>query len=99
MPFVLKNYPATFQSCMNNEFHKKLRNFVLFFFNDVLIYNKTWNEHLHHLEVVLKILHDQSLFAKLSKCEFDLLKLLYLGHIISHYGVKVDLEKIKSIIE
>ena len=82
MPFVLTNSPTTFQSCMNNIFHKKIRKFVLVFFNDILIYNKTCKEHLHHLEVVLKILHDQSLFAKLSKCELGLTNLLYLGHII-----------------
>ena len=49
--------------------------------------------------MVLKILHDQSVFAKVSKCEFDLTKILYLGHIIGQDGVKVDMEKIKSIIE
>ena len=54
---------------------------------------------MHHLEVVLKILHYQSLFAKLSKHEFGLTKLLYLGHIICQDGVKVDMEKIKAIIE
>ena len=65
MPFGLTNAPATFQSCMNNIFHKKLRKFVLIFFDDILIHNKTWKEHLHNLEDVLKILPDQSLFAKL----------------------------------
>ena len=48
----------------------------------ILIYNKTWKEHLHHLEEVLKILHDQYLFAKISKCEFGLIEILYIGHII-----------------
>ena len=67
MPFGLTDSPATFQFCMNNIFHKQLRKFVLVFFDDILIYSKTWKEHLHHLEVVLKILHDQYLLAKLSK--------------------------------
>ena len=73
-------------------------NFIIFF-DDILIDSKTWKEHLHHLEEVLKIMHDQSLFDKLSKCEFGLTNLLYLGHIIGQYGVKVNLDKIKSIIE
>ena len=47
----------------------------------------------------IKIMHDQSLFAKLSKCEFGLTEILYLGHIISQYGVKVYMEKIRAIIE
>ena len=58
MPFGLKNAPATFQSRMNNIFHKQLRKFVLVFFDDILIYNKTWKEHLHNLEEVLKIMYD-----------------------------------------
>ena len=99
MHFGLKNAPATFQSCMKNIFHKKLHNFVLVFFDDILIYNKTWKEHMHHLEVVLNILHDQDLVAKLSKCEFGLTEILYLGNIVGQDGVKVDLEKTKSIIE
>ena len=54
---------------------------------------------MHHQEEVLKILHDQSLFAKLSKCEFGLTEILYLGNIIGQDGMKVVLEKIKAIIE
>ena len=99
MPFGLTNALATYQSCMKNIFHKQICKFVLVFFDDILIYSETWKEHLHHLEEVLKILHDQYLFSKLSKCEFSLRELLYLGHINGQYGVKVDLEKIKAIIE
>ena len=99
MPFGFKNAPFTFQSCMNNIFHKQLRKFVLVFFDDILIYSKTWKEHLHHLEVVLKILHDQYLFAKMSKYQFGLTELLYIVHIIGQDGVKVDMEKIRAIRE
>ena len=84
---------------MNKIFHKKLRMFVLVLFHDILIYSKTWKEHLHHLEEVIKIMHDQYLFTKLSKCEFGLTDLLYLGHIIGQDGVKVDMEKIRAILE
>ena len=82
---------------MNNIFHKQLRKFDLVLFDGILIYSKTWKEHLHHLEEVLKILHDQSLFAKLSNCEFVLTNIFYLGHIIFQCGVKVDMEKIRAI--
>ena len=99
MPFGLTNAPATFQACMNRIFFKQIRRFVLVFFDDILIYSKTWEEHLQHLEIVLKTLQEQSLYAKMSKCEFGMKELLYLGHIIGKDGVKVHMENIRAILE
>ena len=70
--FGLTNDPVTFQACMHIIFCKQLRRFVLIFFDDILIYSKTWEEHLQHLEIVLKTLQEQSLYAKMSKCEFGM---------------------------
>ena len=72
MPFGLTNAPATFQSCMKIIFHEKICKFILVLFDYVVIYSKTWNEHLHHIEVLLKNIHDQSFFSMLSKYEFVL---------------------------
>ncbi|XP_059069112.1 uncharacterized mitochondrial protein AtMg00860-like [Cryptomeria japonica] len=99
MPFGLTNAPATFQSYMNRFFQKQLRNFVLIFLDDILIYSRTWKEHLKHIEEVLSIFESESLFAKESKCEFGMKELFYLGHIISADGVKVDLKKIEAIVD
>jgi hypothetical protein len=87
MPFGLTNAPATFQSCMNHIFRGQLRKYLLVFFDNILIYSKTWDEHLAHLGKVLDIMKAQSLYAKESKCEFGMRELLYLGHIISGQGV------------
>jgi hypothetical protein len=56
MPFGLTNAPATFQSCMNHVFNKQLRKFLLVFFDDLLIYRKTWEEHIQHVEHILAIM-------------------------------------------
>ena len=67
------------------------------FFDDILIYSRTWEEHLQHIETVLRILQGQLFYAKLSKCEFGLTEMLYLGHIIGVDEVRVHKEKIRGI--
>jgi hypothetical protein len=99
MPFGLTNAPATFQSCMNHVFNKQLRKHLLVFFDDFLIYSKTWEEHLRHVDQILSIMEEQSLYAKESKCEFGMTEVLYLGHIIGEKGVQVHQEKIRAIRE
>lgn len=56
MPFSLSNTPATFQALMNQVFNFAFRKYVLVFFDDILIYSKSWEEHLQHLEIVLQTL-------------------------------------------
>ena len=89
MPFGLTNSPTTFQSCMNHMFKKQLRKFLLVFFGDILMYSQSWEEHLQQLDEVLSLLEEQQLYAKMSKCEFDMTEMLYLGHVIGEQGVQV----------
>ena len=69
------------------------------FFDDILIYSKSIEEHVKHLALVLTVLEENNFFIKPSKCVFMQKELEYLGHIISHDGVKVDQRKIESMIE
>jgi hypothetical protein len=89
MPFRLTNAPTMFQSCMNHVFNKEFRKHLLVFFDDLLIYSKTWEEHLQHVNQILTTMEEQSLYAKDSKCEFGMMEVLYLGHIIGVKRVQV----------
>ena len=68
---------------MNKVFNKYLQKIFLIFFDDTLIYNKTWEDHLKHIDTILRILEHHSFYAKLSKCDFGLIEILYLEYIIS----------------
>ena len=70
MPFGLINTPATFLDLMNRVFHPYLDQFVVVFIDDILVYSKDAQEHEYHLRIVLQILREKKLFAKLSKCDF-----------------------------
>ncbi|XP_058774493.1 uncharacterized protein LOC131648783 [Vicia villosa] len=78
-------------------FHDYLDTFVVVFINDILIYSKSEEEHAEHLKIVLTVLKEKKLFAKLSKCEFWLREVIFLGHVISSGGISVDPSKIKEV--
>jgi hypothetical protein len=84
---------------MNSIFKPFLRKFVLVFFDDILIYSKSWEDHVRHVDKVLQLIKEQQLYAKPSKCFFGVKEVEYFGHIVSHEGVKVDPNKIKSMMD
>ncbi|GKF35570.1 putative reverse transcriptase domain-containing protein [Tanacetum coccineum] len=97
MPFGLTNAPAVFIDLMNRVCKSYLDRFVIVFINDILIYSKSRKEHKGHLRLILKLLKEEKLYAKFSKCEFWLSKVQFLGHVIDSEGIHVDPARIESI--
>ena len=98
MPFGLTNAPATFMNMMNRVFCPYLDQFVVVFIDDILVYSKDAQEHENHLRIVLQTLRENQVFAKLSKCDFWLKEVSFLGHFVSAEGIRVDLVKIEAIV-
>ncbi|CAM8889943.1 unnamed protein product [Rhodiola kirilowii] len=97
MPFGLTNAPASFQAEMNDLFRPLLRKSVLVFFDDILIYSTSWEDHIKHLGEVLYTLSNHTFYAKASKCALARSSIEYLGHVITSQGVQVDPGKVEAI--
>jgi hypothetical protein len=98
MSFGLTNAPTYFMYLMNKVFMEYLDKFVVVFNDDILIFSKNEEDHDKHLRVVLQKLGENQLYAKLSKCEFWLKEVLFLGHIISEGGISIDPSKVKDVL-
>jgi len=99
MSFGLTNAPAAFMDLMNRTFSQYLDQFVIVFVDDILVYSPDEEQHREHLRVVLGILRDQQLYAKLSKCEFWLSSVAFLGHIVTGAGISVDPAKVEAVTQ
>ncbi|GJV68200.1 putative reverse transcriptase domain-containing protein [Tanacetum coccineum] len=97
MPFGLTNAPAVFIDLMNRVCKPYLDRFVIVFIDDILIYFKSRKEHEGLFRLILKLLNEEKLYAKFSKCEFWLSKVQFLGHVIDSEGIHIDPAKIESI--
>jgi hypothetical protein len=94
MSFGLTNAPAYFMYLMNSISMPELDKFVVVFIDDILVYSKNEEEHARHLHVVLQRLREHHLYAKLSKCDFWLKEIKFLGHTISQAGIAVGPDKV-----
>jgi hypothetical protein len=99
MSFGLTNAPAFFMYLMNSVFMDYLNKFIAVFIDDILIYSQNEQEHEEHLRKVLQRLRDCQLYAKVSKCEFWISEVLFLGHIINQDRLAMDPKKVAAILD
>jgi hypothetical protein len=106
----LSNSPVVFQRTMSEVFQKEftkpdgtkviaLGNFIQVYMDDLLIYSKTAEEHLAHLEFIFQALYEHGFYLNPKKCEFNKAEVRFLGHIISQEGCKVDPCKVETMNE
>eukprot|EP01117_Protostelium_nocturnum_P013214 TRINITY_DN4915_c0_g1_i4.p1 TRINITY_DN4915_c0_g1~~TRINITY_DN4915_c0_g1_i4.p1 ORF type:complete len:1172 (+),score=124.10 TRINITY_DN4915_c0_g1_i4:812-4327(+) len=99
MPMGLTNAPASFQRMMNHMINGISFEWAMVYLDDLIIYSKSWEEHLTHLEEIFTRMRKLKLRAKVSKCKFAFHEMKYLGHIVSKDGIRADPEKIKIMEE
>ncbi|KAI3505957.1 hypothetical protein L1887_28299 [Cichorium endivia] len=98
MPFGLTNAPAAFMDLMNRVCRPMLDRSVIVFIDDILVYSRNKEQHSQHLREVLETLRKEKLYAKLSKCDFWLRKVQFLGHIVNEQGIMVDPAKVEAVM-
>jgi hypothetical protein len=84
---------------MNSVFMPELDKFVVVFIDDILVYSKSEAKHTMHLHIVLQRLQDHRLYDKLTKCDFWLKEIKFLGHTISQERIAVDPDKVQEVMD
>ena len=97
VPFGLQGAPSCFQRLMNHYLRPYLGKFCIVYIDDILIYSRTKEEHLQHLELILQILREKELYAKGSKCDLMRTQVSFLGYIVKHSTIMTDPSKIEAV--
>lgn len=97
MPVGLTNAPAVFQALINDMLRDMLNKFVFVYLDDILIFSCSEQEYVHHVQMVLQCLLENSVFGKADKCEFHAASVSFLGYIICQNHMEMDPEKVGAV--
>ena len=97
MPFGLCNAPATFERLMEFVLAGLQWSKCLVYLDDIIVYSKTFEEHLQHLREVFQRLREVGLKLKPSKCFLIRQKVAYLGHVVTPNGLETDPDKTNAV--
>ena len=99
MSFGLTNARATFQRLMSHAFKEYLRDFLEVYMDDQCVHSKIWSDHIEHLKLVFEKCKVYQMCLNPNKCVFMVQQGEILDHIVSKYGISIDFERIKIIVE
>jgi len=99
MPFGLRNGPSIFQRVMQGILSQYLWLFCLVYIDDIVVYSKSYEDHIDHLDLVLEAIEKAGITLSPSKCHLFYGSILLLGHKVSRLGLSTHLEKVKAILD
>jgi hypothetical protein len=99
VPFGLVNAPEAFQGHINNVLRKHLDQFRIAYLDDIVVYSNSLEEHREHVRLVLAKLQEAGLYLKLSKCEFEMQPISFVGFIVTPEGVEIEPDRVRTISE
>lgn len=97
MPFGLTNAPAVFQALVNDVLRDLLNRVIFVYLDDILIFSRTYEEHVGHVREVLKRLMENKLYVKAEKCEFHVTTVNFLGYVVEKGQLRPDPVKVKAV--
>ena len=91
MPFGLTNALSIFMCLMNHVLRDFIGKFIVVYFDYILVYSKSLEDHVMHVRLIFSVLQSQKLYTKLAKCSFYVPKVIFLGYVVREHGIEVHL--------